>query len=104
MEIDKPRHSRIDSHQDQMAINVDDSIKELIQHLGEVGVDKAFTNFLQQDVLAQVVVGQLLDRIDGLQKEVTSTKCAAITLASRMTGDSWKQPASPTSRNLEDEE
>jgi hypothetical protein len=102
MEVDNPHHLQVNSHQNQGPINANDGIKELIQCLGGICMDKAFTNFLQQDKLAQVVVGQLLDKTDGLQKEATNAKCTAITLVSHMAGESCKRLASPTDWSLED--
>jgi hypothetical protein len=38
--------------------------------LEKVRIDGTFLGFLQQDILAQVVIEQLLDKIDELQEEV----------------------------------
>jgi hypothetical protein len=104
MEIDEPLRTRTDNRHEQVLPGNDEGTNELVKRLGSNGIDKAFTGFLQQDVLAQVVVGQLLDKIDGLQNEVDSAKRTAITLASRMTAESRKRPASPTNRGLGDED
>lgn len=95
MEVDEVPCNRSDNCCDQTPSEIDNTVNELIKRLGNAGIDKAFTGFLQQDILAQVVVGQLLDKIDGLQSEVDRAKWTTITLASRMTADLHKRPASP---------
>ena len=79
---DKAPHNRSDNHRDQTPAEIDNTINELIKWLGNTGIDKAFTGFLQQDILAQVVVRQLLNKIDGLQNEVDRAKWTTIALAS----------------------
>ena len=81
MEIDDAPHNQLDNRHDQ-APPEDGIVDGLIKQLGSISVDKVFTDFLQQDIMAQVVVGQLLDKIKGLQDEVDQAEQTTMTLAS----------------------
>jgi hypothetical protein len=101
MEVDEPPRTRADNRHDQRAC-VDNDVNNIIGRLGNIGIDRAFTDFLQHDLFAQVVVGQLLDKIDSLQNDVERANRTAVTLASRMTTDPCKRPASPMDQGPED--
>ena len=103
MEVNELPCDRLDNHQDQLP-NTNENISELIQQLGNTGIDKALTGVLQQNILAQVVVTQLLDKIDRLQGEAECAKHTTITLASCIAANPQKWPAFPLSQSPDNED
>jgi hypothetical protein len=68
------------------------------------GVDPSLTDFLQGNVIAQIVMDQLLDTIEGLRIELERTKHTNTSLATRLASSVRKRPASPTTTRLDEEE
>jgi hypothetical protein len=70
-------------------------LDELLRRLDRVDVDPTLADFMEDDRIAQIVVRQLLDTIDGLQADLDKEKRARRDAETRLIRATHKRPASP---------
>jgi hypothetical protein len=86
--------------------------QELEENIGQLGellcwldgadVNPSLTDFLEEDGVAQVVVGRLLDTIDNLRDELKKAKQAQWDMETRLIQATYKCPVSPHCDPIED--
>jgi hypothetical protein len=70
-------------------------LDELLRQLDRIDVDPTLADFMEDDRIAQIVVRQLLDTIDGLQADLDKEKRAQCDAETRLIRATHKRPASP---------
>jgi hypothetical protein len=70
-------------------------LDELLRWLNRVDVDPTLADFMEDDRIAQIVIRQLLDTIDGLQADLDKEKRARRDAETRLIRATHKRPASP---------
>jgi hypothetical protein len=81
-----------------------DAVHTLLQWLERTGIEKSFADFIVNDVMAQIVIEQLLDKIEGLESELERSKRTNGMLTSRLETIVCKRPASPNENDSEGED
>ena len=81
-----------------------DAVHTLLQRLERTGIEKSFADFIVNDVMAQIVIEQLLDKIEGLESELERSKRTNGMLTSRLATVVRKRPASPNENDSEGED
>jgi hypothetical protein len=70
-------------------------LNELLRWLDHIDVDPTLADFMEDDRIAQIVVRQLLDTIDGLQADLDKEKRAQCDAEMRLIQATHKRPVSP---------
>jgi hypothetical protein len=70
-------------------------LNELLRWLDCIDIDPTLADFMEDDRIAQIVVCQLLDTIDGLQADLDKEKRAQRDAEMRLIRATHKRPASP---------
>jgi hypothetical protein len=70
-------------------------LDELLRRLDRVDVDPTLADFMEDDRIAQIVVRQLLDTINGLRTDLDKEKRARRDAETRLIRATHKRPASP---------
>jgi hypothetical protein len=70
-------------------------LDELLRRLDRVDVNPTLADFMEDDRIAQIVVHQLLDTIDGLQADLDKEKRARREAETHLIWATHKRPASP---------
>jgi hypothetical protein len=81
-----------------------DAVHTLLQRLERMGIEKSFADFIVNNVMAQIVIKQLLDKIEGLKSELERSKRTNGTLTSCLVTVVRKRPASPNENDSEGED
>ena len=82
MEVDKPQQN--------------EEIEATMEWLGKAGIEMSLAESLIGNIMAQILVDQLIDKVESLQEELTGFKCTMNSLTSWLVGMTCKQHASPT--------
>jgi hypothetical protein len=70
-------------------------LDELLRWLDRIDIDPTLADFMEDDRIAQIVVRQLLDTIDGLQADLDKEKRAQHDAETRLIRATHKRPVSP---------
>jgi hypothetical protein len=90
MEVDRP--------------HISPEMELTLKHLKQAGVEPALTEFLYDNIVAQVIVDHLLDNIKDLSRELDRSKCTNNALTSHLTDALHKHPASPVNHSSDDKD
>ena len=70
MEVDKPQQS--------------EETEATMERLGKVGIDMSLAKSLAGNIMAQILVNQLINKVEGLQEEIAQSRCTVNSLTSRL--------------------
>ena len=90
MEVDRPQHN--------------DEVSIIRGRVGKMGINPALAESLADNIIAQILVDKLIDKIKGLQDELEQAKCTTTSLTFRLTSTVCKHPASPSPNSSDDKE
>jgi hypothetical protein len=90
MEVDRP--------------HISPEMELTLKHLKQAGVEPTLTEFLYNNIVAQVVVDRLLDNIEDLSRKLDQLKCTNNVLTARLTNVLHKCPTSPINHSLDDKD
>jgi hypothetical protein len=90
MEVDRP--------------HISPEMELTLKRLKQAGIEPTLTEFLYDNIVAQVVVDCLLDNIEDLSRELDRLKCTNNTLTARLTDVLCKHPTSPINHSSDDED
>src|SRR6202789_1140776 len=82
----------------------EEQLNELLHRLDQADVDPTLADFMERDEIAQVVVRQLLDTIDGLRSEVDRERRARRDAETHLVLHTHKRPLTSPTRNVVDED
>ena len=55
-----------------------------MEQLGKVGINTSLAELLAGNIMAQILVDQLINKVEGLQEELAQSRCTVNSLTSRL--------------------